>query len=131
MKYAKPLQVQPVDMEEEVEDTSREDILAAQIQEQLQKATPPTPLAPPPVMQSGAEQLIETAEKAITGAHNAVMIHVDEMIAKLTSIKESIQIKKEGAIANLKEFVNLSALGLNTVRDLDKQMQELINKHLK
>jgi len=100
--------------------------LESQIEEQIQATTP----LPPPDNRSGAEQLVDTAEKAITGAHDAVIAHIDEMITKLSSVKESIRAKRDSAVASLKDFVNLSAQGLNTVRDLDKTMQDLIQHHL-
>jgi hypothetical protein len=81
-------------------------------------------------MATGAEQLIVAAEKAITGAHDAVEGHIDEMISKLQSVKESIRAKRDGAVAQLREFVNLSALGLDSVKELDKKVQELIKNHL-
>jgi hypothetical protein len=107
-----------------VDDEMEHDILSDQVAEAL------TPLPPTPDTRPGAEQLIDTAERAISGAHDAVILHIDEMITKLTSIKESIKAKRDTATSSLKEFVNLSALGLETVRDLDKTMQNLIEKHL-
>lgn len=92
---------------------------------------PPTPETPPvPQPTNGAEMLIANASKAIEGAHDAVVQHIDDMIAKLQSVKQSVQIKKEGAVAQLKEFVNIAASGLETVKSLEVKIEALIKNHL-
>ena len=86
--------------------------------------------SPTPPVSNGAQELIAKAEMAINGAHDAVMQHIDEMIAKLQSVKQSVQVKKEGAVASLREFVGLAAHGLETVKLLEQDVAKLIRNHL-
>jgi hypothetical protein len=128
MNYTKP---KKVETEPQFEPQDLEH-LTQQVEEELQKAGHPPPLTPPPTMgkRSGADELIETAERAISGAHDAVILHLDEMITRLQSVKESVKAKRDSAVAALREFVGLSAIGLDTVRELDAKVKELVRNHL-
>jgi hypothetical protein len=127
MNYTKP---KKVETEPQFEPQDLEH-LTQQVEEELRKATPP-PLTPPPIQvrRTGADELIETAERAIAGAHDAVITNIDEMITRLESVKESVKAKRDSAVAALKEFVGLSAMGLDSVRELDGKVKDLIKKHL-
>ena len=102
-----------------------------------QREAPPSKYIPPKHKPStmvetkeGADKLNEQIKIALIGAHDHAISQIDEMITKLQSVKQSIELQKSVAIAKVENFISSVDKGLSTVMDLEKTMSGFVNEHL-
>src|SRR5579864_9056140 len=79
----------------------------------------------------GAQQLIAKAKEAIVGSYDLAVSQIDHMIASLQVVKNSIEEKKQAAIANMEDFIGTVDQGLQHCKTLEQAVvQKIVAKHL-
>jgi len=102
--------------------------LVPQRPEQVAGAPAPAPQQPQPG--GGAQQLTEASIKALTGAHDLVITNIDEMIATLMSLKESIKAKRDATATSVQDFVNTVGTSLDGLKTLQSSVDKVVKNHL-
>jgi hypothetical protein len=78
----------------------------------------------------GANTLNDQIKDALSGAHNHAIDEIDDMIANLTSIKESIKLQRDLAVQRVQDFIGAVDKGLKGVKDLEAIMSRVVKEHV-
>lgn len=90
---------------------------------------PPPYVPAPPLPKSGAEQLTDAACNVISKTHDEMIKNLDDMIVRLQNLKSSLQVRKDAAEIEVKNFIGTVGKALVVVADLEEVISDIELNH--